>query len=295
MAITRGKQDTLQRIEGLTECVQRLVFWLTVMFWIGQSAFAQTNGDPKTSSNTIGNLSPAELAKEIHNPIGTLREVIFQLDILPNVGSDNKTQLVNTIQTVWPFDIGKDWKLVTYSIIPLVSQPGLASGDDRTYGLGDSNFFGYFAPATEGKVIWGIGPALQAPTATDNDLGRDKWAAGPALILGIQPGNWSIFGLFDNVWSFAGSGDEKVNEFTFQYQAVYQFPKDWFFITNWVVDADWEAANGDRWTVPIGGGFGKQFKLGSQQFQVYGQVGYNVVKPDDASGWRAITVLSLIF
>ena len=48
-------------------------------------------------------------------------------------------------------------------------------------------------------------------------------------------------------------------------------------------------------SAPIGGGFGKQLKLGRQQFQVYTQGGYNVVKPDDATGWRAITVLSLIF
>jgi hypothetical protein len=127
-------------------------------------------------------------------------------------------------------------------------------------------------------------------------LGNDKWAAGPALIVGVQPGNWSIFGLFDNVWSFAGSGEE-INEFTLQYQAVYLFPKakDWFFITNWDIEADWEADSDDRWTVPVGDGFGKQFKLGGRQFQAYGQVGYNLVRPDGASTWRAIAALTLVF
>ena len=71
--------------------------------------------------------------------------------------------------------------------------------------------------------------------------------------------------------------------------------KDWFFITHWDVVADWEAATSDRWTVPIGGGFGKQFKLGGRQFQAYGQVGYNVVRPDDASSWRAIVALTWVF
>jgi hypothetical protein len=185
---------------------------------------------------------------------------------------------------------------VTYSIIPVVSQPGLAPGDDRTNGLGDSTFFGYFVPPNEGDLIWGFGPSLVAPTHTSEALGNDKWAAGPALIVGVQPGNWSIFGLFDNVWSFAGSGEE-INEFTLQYQAVYLFPKakDWFFITNWDIEADWEADSDYRWTVPVGDGFGKQFKLGGRQFQAYGQVGYNLVRPDGASTWRAIAALTLVF
>ena len=164
--------------------------------------------------------------------------------------------------------VGKDWKLVTYSIIPVVSQPGLTPADSRTNGLGDSTFFGYFVPPNEGKLIWGFGPSLVAPTHTSEALGNDKWAAGPALIVGVQPGNWSIFGLFDNVWSFAGSGEE-INEFTLQYQAVYLFPKakDWFFITNWDIEADWEADSDDRWIVPIGGGLGKQFKLGESSLR----------------------------
>jgi hypothetical protein len=89
-----------------------------------------------------------------------------------------------------------------------------------------------------------------------SDLGVDKWAAGPALIVGVQPRNWSIFGLLDNVWSFAGSDSEDINLLNFLYQAVRLFPKDWFFITNWVVEAEWETKGGDRWPVPIGGGFG---------------------------------------
>ena len=35
-------------------------------------------------------------------------------------------------------------------------------------------------PPNEGKLIWGIGPALVAPTHTDDALGNDKWVAGPA-------------------------------------------------------------------------------------------------------------------
>jgi len=240
-------------------------------------------------------LSPSEIAKEAHNPLGNLREVILQLDILPKVGALRKTEWVETVQTVFPISLGSGWKVMTYGIIPVVSQPGMYPGDNRSYGLGDSTFFGYFVPPNEGKLIWGFGPALQAPTATGDILGSDKWAAGPSLIVGVQPGNWSIFALLDNVWDFAGSGEQEVNAFNLQYQAVYLFPKNWFFITNWNVEADWTEPGNNRWTVPVGGGFGRQFTIGKQIFQAYGQVGYNVTRPDGASTWRAIAVLDLIF
>jgi hypothetical protein len=69
-----------------------------------------------------------------------------------------------------------------------------------------------------------------------------------------------------------------------------------FFITNWTIEADWEAPSADQWTIPIGGGFGKQFKIGQHQFQFYGQLGNNVVRPDaEAATWRGILALTSVF
>jgi len=249
----------------------------------------------KQTSSTKSELTASEIAKEAHNPLGNLREVILQTDILPNVGTMKKTEVVETIQIVYPVSLSKNWKVMTYGIIPLVSQPEMYPGDDRSYGLGDTTLFAYFVPPNESKLIWGFGPAVQAPTATGDILGSDKWAAGPSVIIGVQPGDWSIFALFDNVWSFNGSGDQEVNAFNLQYQAVHLFPKNWFFITNWNVEADWTEPDDNRWTVPIGGGFGRQFSIGKQVFQAYGQAGYNVIRPDGDSSWRAIAVLDLIF
>ena len=269
----------------------RIVLCLLLALW-ASSVGAKEPKEPSEPSQA----TPSELAKQLHNPLSNLREVIFQFDVLPKVGPDQGTNWATSIQPVWPIDLVAGWKLVTYSIIPIVSQPGLAPGADRTNGLGDSTFYGYLVPPDEGKIIWGFGPSLQAPTHSNDDLGSDKWAAGPALIVGVQPGNWSIFGLLNNIWSFAGSESDDIHLLNFQYQAVRLLPKDWFFITNWTAVADWEAPSGDHWTVPIGGGFGKQFKLLGNQFQAYGQVGYNVVRPDDdAATWRGILALTAVF
>jgi hypothetical protein len=46
--------------------------------------------------------SPADIAKQLHNPLSNLRELIFQLDVLPDVGPDNKTDWAQTFQPVYP-------------------------------------------------------------------------------------------------------------------------------------------------------------------------------------------------
>jgi hypothetical protein len=114
----------------------RIVFYIALGLWATRVG-AENPAEPGEPSPK-GQYTPSEIAKQLHNPLSNLREVIFQLDVLPNVGPDDKTEWVTTIQPVWPFPLVADWKLVTYSIIPVVSQPGLTPGADRTNGLGDS-------------------------------------------------------------------------------------------------------------------------------------------------------------
>ena len=45
-------------------------------------------------------------------------------------------------------------------------------------------------------------------------------------------------------------------------------PRGWFLESSATVTADWEADQSDRWTVPLGGGFGKVFTLGSHSLSV---------------------------
>jgi len=71
-------------------------------------------------------------------------------------------------------------------------------------------------------------PAAWVPTATDDTLGSDKWGAGVSVVLLAMPGRWVVGSLFSNVWSFAGSGDQDVNNFTWQYFINYMQKIDGF-------------------------------------------------------------------
>jgi hypothetical protein len=67
----------------------------------------------------------------------------------------------------------------------------------------------------------------------------------------------------------------------------YNLPKGWYLTTSPVIMANWEARSDNRWTVPIGGGIGRIFKIGDQPVNANLTAYYNVVTPDDIdANWQ---------
>ena len=52
----------------------------------------------------------------------------------------------------------------------------------------------FFSPAKAGKVIWGVGPVINLPTASADVLGSGKWSAGASVVLLTTPKPW-VFGM----------------------------------------------------------------------------------------------------
>jgi hypothetical protein len=77
------------------------------------------------------------LAKAIQNPVADLISVPFQYNANFEFGPLEKTQHVLNIQPVYPIKLSSEWNLITRTIVPLLSQPGLVPGQDRENGLGD--------------------------------------------------------------------------------------------------------------------------------------------------------------
>jgi len=81
-------------------------------------------------------LSAEELAKIAQHPVGAMISVHFQNNTNFNVGPESGTQNVLNIQPVIPVTINNEWNLITRTIMPLVWQPGLTTGQGTTFGLG---------------------------------------------------------------------------------------------------------------------------------------------------------------
>jgi len=211
-----------------------------------------------------------------------------------NVGPFDRTQNVLNIQPVWPFSLSPSLNLITRTIVPVISQP--IGESESKFGLGDINFTAFFSPADPGKIIWGIGPAVFLPTASDAVLGSEKWSAGPGLIVLTMPGSWVIGFLTNNVWSFAGKEERAdVNKMLVQYFINYNLSDGWYLSSAPIITANWKAESGQQWVIPFGGGFGKIFKIGSQPLNAQVQAFANVVKPDNGADWSMRLQLQLLF
>jgi hypothetical protein len=89
------------------------------------------------------------------------------------------------------------------------------------------------------------------------------------------------------LWSFAGDKDRKqVNQTLIEPFVNYNLDKGWFVMTDLIITANWNAKSGDRWTVPLGGGVGRVFKVGEQPINSRLEAYYNVERPDGAPEWN---------
>jgi len=63
----------------------------------------------------------------------------------------------------------------------------------------------------------------------------------------------------------------------------YNLSEGWYLLTDMVMTANWEATDSsDRWTVPVGGGVGRIFKIGDQAINAKLEAYYNAVRPEGA-------------
>ena len=183
------------------------------------------------------NKSPAteELAKKTQNPVADLISVPLQNNFNFGAGvNHNKMIYALNVQPVIPIKLTDEWNLITRTIMPIINQPSLfptaggAVHSTTGTGLGDINPTVFLSPAKSGELIWGLGPTMTLPTATDRDLGSGQWSMGPAgVVLTIQ-GHWVYGALMNNQWSVAGWGDKPVNAMLLQWFVNYNLPDGWY-------------------------------------------------------------------
>jgi hypothetical protein len=251
--------------------------------------------------------SAEDLAKKTQNPVADLISVPLQSNWNFGAGSRNKTIYILNIQPVIPISISQEWNLITRVIMPVINQPGLFANQSGATGLGDFNPTLFFSPAQPGHLIWGVGPTMTLPTATDRRLGSGKWSMGPAGVALTIQGPWVYGALVNNQWSFAGWGEEKVNSMLLQPFVNYNLADGWYLTTSPILTANWAAdRSGDVWTVPVGGGVGRLFRLGEilplegdpvAKLPINTQIGAygNVAKPEFGPDWQLRFQIQFLF
>jgi hypothetical protein len=243
-------------------------------------------------------MSAEELAKLAQNPVGNLISVPFQNNTNFNIGPLNGTQNILNIQPVIPIEINKDWNIITRTIVPVIWQPALSPTIDSTSGIGDTVFTAFLSPAQPHGLIWGVGPVVQLPTNTSDELGNKNWGLGPSfVVLKLEHGNPWVYGvLVNNIWSLSDNKQGgSYNNGLIQPFVNYNFAGGLYLTSAPILTVDWKADSGQRWTVPLGGGVGKIFHLGKLPVNTQLSAYYNVVHPDNGANWQLRAQVQLMF
>lgn len=233
------------------------------------------------------------MTKKRQDPVAGLRSIYLQDVILP-IGEGNANSF--SVQPVFPIKIAQNLKLITYTIIPFQTLPPLSPGGESQGGMGNILFNGYFSSIEKkGKISWGVGPALQIPTRTNAALGSNRFSVGPTALFYYGGDKFSGGIVAQNYWSLGGEDVNKVNQFSLQYIAYYNFNNGWFILSNTTMEANWLSEKGQQWFVPLGGGAGKTFQIGKRFFCADAQWFANVVRPDIIGSWEAVFQFQIIF
>ena len=245
------------------------------------------------------------------NPLSTIVSLPFENNTLFNLGPSQTTANVLNIKPIYPVDMG-DWILLNRAIVPLVYSQGQdeivsdqfswGSGNPGSFdtgsafGMGDITYQGFVRPKESGRLQYGVGGSIVAPTHTEDRFGTDKWSAGPAVVAFAPVGNWVLGGIMQNIWSFAGDSDAAdVNVFSAQLAINYRLGNGWYLTSAPMITANWEAQKDNRWTVPLGGGIGRLFRL--EKMAIAADIGayYNVESPRFANDWYSQVLINFLF
>jgi len=266
---------SFDRVLGITLCLPLLL--------LAPCAPASAQEAQETEQLSQAELDAEEeaLAKMSQNPIANLISVPLQSNNFFNLGPYDRTRSVVNVQPVIPIQAGA-FNIITRTIIPLMSQPDLTEPSGSTTGIADITLTAFITPAKASKLIWGVGPVILLPTGTDDRLTTKKWGLGPSAVAVTMSGPWVAGILVSQLWSIAGDEDRPdISQFLTQYFVNYNLANGWFLTSAPIITANWNAPDGNTWTVPFGGGFGKVFRIGSQAMNFNTQLFYNAVRPDD--------------
>lgn len=250
--------------------------------------------EPAAAADAPAANDAQDLAKTSQNPIGDLISLPLQNNFFFSENGGDVTWNLN-VQPVIPISLNDDWNLITRTIAPFYAMENAPAGFD-SIGMGDINFTGFISPKDDSGFMWGVGPILSFPTATDDIYGSGKWSAGPSFVGLYSGGPWVVGGLLSNQWSYAGDGDrDEVNAFLFQPFINYNFSTGFYATFAPIMTADWTADSSERWTIPLGGGVGKVFNIGGQPVNTSLQAYYNVERPEGGAEWSARFQVQLLF
>ena len=249
----------------------------------------------EASAQTAPATNDQDLAEQLSNPVADLTVVPFQYNYNDGYLDGSAAQSYINIMPVIPISISDDWNMISRTILPVVNLDGFqGEGSDQT-GLGNTVQSFFFSPKapTSGGLIWGVGPVVQLPTAT-NGISPNQWGLGLTALVLKQSNGWTFGALANHIWSVSNNDKfgETSNTFLQPFLA-YATKKAVSYSLNTEATYDWVS---EQWSVPINLMVGKIVKFDNQPVQINGGVRYWADSPEGGpQGWGGRVMLIYMF
>ena len=237
----------------------------------------------------------ADLAKQTQNPVAALVSIPFQFN-LSNAGDLEDHSLFNlNVQPVIPFKLTKDVNVIARTIVPINSMPGPEGA--RYSGIGDIQAQLFLTPSAPKAIVLGVGPVVSLPTATAAPVETGTFGAGISAVVVKDHGPWVLGALISQIWPVADTGGTPETDlFTLQPFINYNFGKSgWALSTAPIITANWDAASGNEWTVPIGIGITRTTVFNRRPMNIGFQYYSNVERPDGSAGQTFRFIIALLY
>ena len=234
------------------------------------------------------------LAKESQNPVANLNTIPLQWNFNSGGGLGAQSLSILNVQPVLPLPLNAKWLLVSRTVIPFVNIPG--DSGVRFKGIADIQQQFYFSPTGGKGLIWGAGPIFSFPTSSQAATQTGQYAMGATAVV-LKIGTTWVYGvLANNLWKIAGSdATTAINSFFVQPFVNYNLPGGWAISSAPGISANWNAASGQQWTVPLGLGFSKVTVVAKTPLNVMLQYYGYAVRPDDAPAGLVRMQVNLMF
>ena len=233
-------------------------------------------------------------AREAENPFSHLVNLPIQYNSFRNAGPHSDVQNVINIKPQIPFILNDDWYVLTKTDLTITSQGARNAEGDRNYGFGDLVLTTWFSPINDKHWAWGFGPAISLPTSSNSSVGTKMWSLGPSASVAYIDDTWLVGAAFTNIWSVAGRGDREVNLMSILPVLSYNLTPTNYLVSAPTVTSNWRL-DGEKWTVPLGGGFGHLVKFDRHVVNFSIQAYYNVIHPDDDDEWSTRLQIQYFF
>jgi hypothetical protein len=209
----------------------------------------------------------ADAAAQANNPLANITAFNIQNYYIGELTDSDKSANQGWLRYATPFSVS-DTNWLLRASLPINSFPTPPGGNTNT-GLGDLNTFAaYLIDIGNPAVSFGFGPQLTAPTATNDELGSEKWSAGLANVLfNASSAKFQYGYLLTWQHSFAGESDrDDVNSGVFQPFAFYQLGGGAYLRAApiWVYNFE-----NDDYSMPLGVGVGQVIKSGKTVYNLF--------------------------